>query len=410
MSASLFRSLLLPILAVLVAGLYLALRQPAPEPIRIGVVHALTGVMADSERGLVDALQFAVDELNAAGGLLGRTVEIRLADSRSDWSHAALEAGRLIRDEEVSALFACWTSSCRQAVRPVVESARHLLFYPLQYEGMESSPHIVYMGAAPNQQIIPGARWAIDRFGRRVYLIGSDYLFPRAANMLIGDLVSANEGEIVAERYLPMAASDFSEIAEDIRRRAPNVVLNTLNGQSNRAFFAALARAGLGHIPVLSFSIAEPELQWLAGERYHPAHFAVWGYFQSLPETANKDFVHRFRQRFGPARTISDPMISSYEAVMLWAAAVREAGTAEPAQVNHAIGRINLPGPSGIVAIETNTRHRWRRVFVGQAEPGGQFAVSEIAANPMRPAPFPPYLSRNEWLERLRPLTGVSWR
>lgn len=406
MSANPLRSLLLPLLAALLAGLYLALRQPAPAPIRIGVVHALSGVMADSERGLIDALQFAVDELNAAGGLLGRPVEIRLADSRSDWSHAAVEAARLIRDEQVSALFACWTSSCRQAVRPVVESARHLMFYPLQYEGMESSPNIVYMGSAPNQQIIPGARWAIDRFGRRVYLVGSDYLFPRAANMLIADLVSANQGEVVAERYLPMTASDFTAIAEDIRRRAPDVVLNTLNGVSNRDFFAALAKAGLGHIPVLSFSIAEPELHWLAGERFHPKHFAVWGYFQSLPGSANQQFVQRFRQRFGSERVISDPMISSYEAVLLWAAAVREADTPEPAQVNRAIGRINLPGPSGIVTIETHTRHRWRRVFVGQAGSDGQFKVSEISTTPMRPAPFPPYLSQNQWLERIRPLTG----
>ena len=410
MSATLLRSLLLPLLAILLAGIYLAFRQPAPEPIRIGAVHALSGVMADSERGLVDALQFAVDDLNAAGGLLGRPVEIRLADSRSDWSHATVEAARLIRDEQVSALFACWTSSCRQALRPVVESARHLMFYPLQYEGMESSPHIVYMGSAPNQQIIPGARWAIDRFGKRVYLVGSDYLFPRAASMLIGDLVSAHEGEVVAERYLPMTASDFSGIAEDIRRRAPDVVLNTLNGASNRDFFAALAKAGLGHIPVLSFSIAEPELRWLAGERFHPAHFAVWGYFQSLPDAANQQFVERFRQRFGAERVISDPMVSSYEAVLLWAAGVREADTVDPVQVNRAIGRINLPGPSGIVAIEPQTRHRWRRVFVGQADSDGQFKVSEISATPMRPAPFPPYLSRNQWLERIRPLTGGPLR
>jgi urea transport system substrate-binding protein len=374
-------------------------------PIRIGAIHALSGVMADSERGLVDSLQLAVEEINAQGGLLERPLELLIADSRSDWSHAALEAGLLFRDQQVAALFACWTSSCRQAVRPVVEGLRQLMFYPLQYEGMENSANIVYMGSAPNQQIIPGARWAIDRFGRRVYLIGSDYLFPRAANMLIGDLVKANKGSIVAERYQPMTASDFTAIATEIRQQAPDVILNTLNGAGNRHFFAALAAAELGHIPVLSFSVAEPELQQLQGEHFHPAHYAVWGYFQSLEEPANRQFVQRFRQRFGEERVISDPMVSSYEAVLLWAAAVREAGTADPAQVNRAIGRVNLPGPSGIVALETTTRHRWRRVFIGHAGSDGQFAATEISATPMRPAPFPPYLSRNEWLERIRPLT-----
>ncbi len=407
MPAPHLRPLLPLLLAVVLAGLYFAARQPAPDPIRIGVIHALSGVMADSERGLVDALQLAVDELNAAGGLLGRPVEIRLADSRSDWTHAAVEAGRLIRDERVSALFACWTSSCRQAVRPVVEGERHLMFYPLQYEGMEISPHIVYMGAAPNQQIIPGARWAMDRFGRRVYLLGSDYLFPRAANLLIGDLVSAGEGSIVAERYLPMTASDFSAVVEDIRRQAPDVVLNTLNGDGNRHFFAALAAAGLGGVPVVSFSIAEPELRLLRGEHFHPEHYAVWGYFQSLGGEANQRFVSRFRQRFGNDRVLSDPLLSSHDAVRLWAAAVREAGTTDPEQVNRALGRVNLAGPAGVVVIDAATRHRWRRVYVGKAGLDGQFAASEISEAPVRPAPFPPYRRRSEWAERLRPLTGT---
>lgn len=400
---------LLPLLfAAALAGLYIAARQPAPEPVRIGVIHALSGVMADSERGLVDALQLAVDELNASGGLLGRPVEIRLADSRSDWTHAAIEAARLIRDERVSALFACWTSSCRQAVRPVVEGERHLMFYPLQYEGMETSPHIVYMGAAPNQQIIPGARWAMERFGRRVYLLGSDYLFPRAANLLIRDLVGAGEGSIVGERYLPMTASDFASVVDDIRRQAPDVVLNTLNGGANRHFFAALAAGGLHQTPVVSFSIAEPELRQLVGPHFHPAHYAVWGYFQSLTGDANERFVSRFRKRFGSERVLSDPLLSSHEAVRLWAAAVREAGTVEPDHVGRAIGRVNLAGPAGIVAVDAATRHSWRRVYVGQAGRDGQFTATEISEAPVRPAPFPSYRSRAEWAERLRPLTGAT--
>lgn len=401
------RPLLLLLFAAVLAGLVFALRPPPPEPVRIGVIHALSGVMADSERGLVEALQLAVEDLNAAGGLLGRPVEMLVADSRSDWTHAAVEAGRLIREARVSALFACWTSSCRQAVRPVVEGERHLMFYPLQYEGMEMSPHIVYMGAAPNQQIIPGARWALDRFGRRVYLLGSDYLFPRAANLLIRDLVSAGDGRIVGERYLPMTAGDFTAVVEDIRRQAPDVVLNTLNGAGNRHFFAALAAAGLERTPVVSFSLAEPELQQLLGDHFHPEHYAVWGYFQSLDGAANQAFVARFRQRFGSQRVLSEPLLSSHEAVRLWAAAVREAGSSEPQQVNAALGRINLAGPAGIVAIDAATRHSWRRVYVGQAGRDGQFVAREISEAPVRPAPFPPYRSRAEWAERLRPLTGA---
>jgi urea transport system substrate-binding protein len=357
---------------------------------------------------LIDAVHLAVQDINASGGLLGQAVEILFADSRSDWSHAASEAERLIRDEKVSVLFACWTSSCRQAVRPVVEQYRHLLFYPLQYEGLEQSPHILYMGAAPNQQIIPGARWAMDRFGRRIYLIGSDYLFPRAANLLIRDLASASQGQVLAERYLPMEATDFHAVAAEIRQLRPDVVLNTVNGAANRHLFRALAEAGLGDTPVVSFSIAEPELESLVGTHFHPNHYAVWGYFQSLPTAANQAFVQRFRAQFGAQRLVSDPMVSSHDAVRLWAAAVQEAGTDDPAQINRSIGRVSVSGPAGIVALENSTRHLWRRVYVGKAKPDGQFEAEEISETPVRPAPFPPYRSRSEWLNQVRQLAASA--
>lgn len=407
MPANLSRLAALITLATLL-GAWLILRPATPTPIRIGVVHALSGVMAESERGLVDAARLAVEELNSGGGVLGRPVELLVADSRSDWAHAAAEAERLIRDEGVSALFACWTSSCRHAVRPVVERYRHLMFYPLQYEGMEQSPNIIYMGAAPNQQIIPGARWAMDRFGPRVYLLGSDYLFPRAANLLIRDFIQAGKGQLLAERYQPMTASDFAGIADEIRRLQPDVILNTLNGDSNRHFFAALAHAGLSRTPVVSFSIAEPELQAFGAENFHPAHFAVWGYFQSLPGAANQQLVSRFRQRFGADRVISDPMLTSHDAILLWATAVREAGTPEPAQVNRSIGRVSIPSPAGIVTTEAATRHLWRRVYVGQAQPNGQFEAREISEAPVRPAPFPSYRSRAEWLLQVKAIAQAS--
>lgn len=407
MSTNLSRLAALVMLATLL-GTWLILRPATPTPIRIGVVHALSGVMAESERGLVDAARLAVEELNAQGGVLGRPVEILVADSRSDWAHAAAEAERLIRDEKVSALFACWTSSCRHAVRPVIEKYRHLMFYPLQYEGMEQSPNIIYMGAAPNQQIIPGARWAMDRFGPRVYLLGSDYLFPRAANLLIRELIQASKGQLLAERYQPMTASDFTAVADEIRRLKPDVVLNTLNGSSNRHFFAALAAADLGQTPVVSFSIAEPELQTFGPQNFHPSHFAVWGYFQSFPGTANEQFVSQFRQRFGPDRVTSDPILSSHDAVLLWATAVREAGTAEPDQVNRSIGRVSIPSPAGIVTTESATRHLWRRVYVGKAQRDGQFEAHEISEAPVRPAPFPSYRSRAEWLAQVQAIAGTT--
>ncbi len=401
--------LALLLLATLLGLAASAWRQGQVLPIRVGVVHALSGVMAQSERGLVDALRLAADEINAQGGLLGRRLELVLADSRSDPDWAAREARRLIVDERVSVLFACWTSSCRKALKPVVEQQRHLLFYALQYEGMEQSPHIVYLGAAPNQQIIPGAYWAMERFGRRVFLLGSDYLFPRTAHLLIRDLVQAAGGEVLGERYAALDSQDFTALAAEIRAARPDVLLNTVNGAGNRHLFAALAAAGLQQLPVLSFSLAEPELQALgAAGRQHGQHHAVWGYFQSLGGAGNQRLVTAFRRRFGAERVFSDPMLSSYLGLRLWAAAVREVGGTEPSRVNRAIGRISVAGPDGVVALDAQTRHLWRRVYIGQAQADGQFLAQEISEAPVRPAPFPPYRRREEWLSAVEALARPS--
>ena len=264
-----FRSahLVAPLALLLLAGLWLR-HSSAPPPIRIGVLHSLSGTMAASEHPLVDAVRLAVEEINAASGLLGRPVEMVIADGQSDARIFAAEAERLIATEHVSALFACWTSACRKAVKPVVERHRHLLFYPLQYEGLEHSAHIHYTGAAPNQQIIPGTRWALDTLGKRVYLLGSDYVFPRTAHLIVRDLVRAGHGSVVAERYRPLGDADFSAIVAELRALRPDVVLNTINGDSNGHFFRALHAAGLDDIPVVSFSVAEDGLAAIGPENW----------------------------------------------------------------------------------------------------------------------------------------------
>jgi urea transport system substrate-binding protein len=196
------------VFAVIAAATIGLWREPAP--LRIGVLHSLTGTMAIGEAPLVDAVRLAAEEINAGGGLLGRPVELVVADGRSDPAVFVAEAERLIVEEKIDALFACWTSACRKAVKPVVERYGHLMFYPVQYEGLEQSPNIVYTGSVPNQQIIPGTRWALDAFGKRVYLIGSDYIFPRAANRIVHDLIAAADGRVLGERYLPLGSADVA--------------------------------------------------------------------------------------------------------------------------------------------------------------------------------------------------------
>lgn len=219
-------------------------KATAVQIIKIGVLHSLTGTMAIGEKPLVDGLQLAIAEANEAGGIKGKKIEAVVADCRSDAAYCAQQAERLITQEKVSALFGCWTSICRKAVKPVVEKHRHLLFYPMQYEGMEMSPNIIYTGAAPNQQIIPGVGWALENLGKRVYLVGSDYVFPRMANILIKDLLAAQSAVLAGESYRPLGESAMDEVVADIVKQRPQVILSTLNGDSNAHFFAALEKAG----------------------------------------------------------------------------------------------------------------------------------------------------------------------
>lgn len=376
-------------------GLWWNAGRAAP-PVKIGVLHSLSGTMAVSEKPLVDAVRLAVEEINSRGGLLGRPVEMVVADGKSDWNLFAAEAERLIAGEKVSALFACWTSACRKALKPVVERHRHLLFYPVQYEGMEQSPNILYTGSAPNQQIVPGARWAMQQFGRRVYLVGSDYVFPRTANLIVGDLVTAANGEILGERYVPLGSGEVEAIVADIRRKNPDVVLNTLNGDSNAHFFAALGKAGLSDLPLVSFSVAEGEMRAWMGDRLSQ-HYGVWSYFQSLPGEANRRFVAAYQERFGAGRVTSDPIEAAYMGVHLWAQAVRDAASVEPERVNPALLRQTASGPSGIVAIDGATRHLWKMMRVGKVRPDGQFEQVFASSAPLRPAPWPIYRSREDW-------------
>ena len=384
------------------------LLRPAPAvPIRIGVLHSLSGTMAVSERPLVDAVRLAVEEINAAGGLLGRPVKMLVADGRSDDRVFAAEAERLIVSDKVSVLFACWTSACRKAVKPVVEKHRNLMFYPLQYEGLEQSPAIYYTGSAPSQQIIPGTRWALDTLGKRVYLLGSDYLFPHAANLIIRDLVMANTGSVLAERYRPLGDADFDAVVAEIRALRPDVVLNTVNGDSNVHFFRALHEAGLGDVPVVSFSLAEDGLKAIGPAAFHPRHYAVWSYFQSIPGEANQRFVAAFRERYGADRVTSDPVEAAYVGVRLWAQAVRDAGTDEPEQVNRAMLLQSTAAPSGIAAVDRATRHLWKPVRIGKARTDGQFELIWNSGDALRPDPFPNYRSQSEWQRRVTELAGA---
>lgn len=377
-------------------------RTVAEPPIKVGILHSMTGTMAISERAVVDSVLLAVDELNESGGLLGRQIEPTLFDGKSDWPTFAQEAENLILTEEVSVVFGCWTSASRKSVKPVFEKYDHLLFYPVQYEGLEASPNIVYTGAAPNQQIIPAVRWSLDNFGKRFFLVGSDYVFPRTANAIIRDYTTALGAEIVGEEYLLLGSNDVDAIIRKIVEIKPDVILNTINGDSNIAFFEKLKAAGVtpDEVPVMSFSISENELDSLGIENMI-GHYACWNYFQSLDNAMNNRFVSSFKKKYGNDRLVNDPMEAAYIAVHLWAQAVLEAETENVNEVRRALGNQSFDAPGGLVYVDPTNHHIWKTVRIGEIKGGGQFEIVWDSEKPIQPVPFPGTRTESDWNEFL---------
>jgi urea transport system substrate-binding protein len=383
------------------------------NPIKVGVLHSLSGTMAISEKSVVDATLLAIEELNRKGGLLGRQIEPVVADGRSDWPTFASEANRLIAEEEVVVIFGCWTSASRKTVKPVLEKHDHLLFYPVQYEGLESSPNIIYTGAAPNQQIIPAVKWCADHLGKGFFLVGSDYVFPRTANAIIKDQLAAIRGEVLGEEYILLGSSKVDEAVQRIIDTRPDVILNTINGDTNVAFFRALRAAGItpDKIPTMSFSVAEDELRTLGVENM-VNDYACWNYFQTVDTPENQRFVDAFRKKYGDDRVTDDPMEAAYFGVHLWAQAVRDAGTVEVKTVRERLGNQTYRAPGGIVYIDAENNHTWKTVRIGRIRADGQFEILWSSGKPVRPVPYPVYRSPSEWhsfLDGLYTGWGEKW-
>jgi urea transport system substrate-binding protein len=387
--------------------------RSTPETIRAGVLHSLSGTMEISEKSVVDATLLAIGEINEEGGLLGRRIEPVVADGESDAATFAREAERLITKERVSVVFGCWTSASRKTVKSVFEKHNHLLFYPVQYEGLEQSPNIVYAGAAPNQQIIPAVKWCFENLGRKFFLVGSDYVFPRTANAIIRDQLRSLHGEIVGEEYILLGSDDVQGVVQSIVAAQPNVILNTINGDTNVAFFRELRAAGITpeKIPAMSFSIAEDELRTL-GLNAMVGDYACWNYFQSVDREENKQFVKRFQEKYGPDRVTDDPMEAAYAAVHLWAQAVREAGTADAREVRKAVASQRFEAPEGTVYVDPRNNHLWKTTRIGKVQQDGQFAIVWTSERPVRPDPYPGYRTESEWhsfLDDLYREWGQSW-
>jgi urea transport system substrate-binding protein len=359
------------------------------DTVKVGLLNSLSGTMAISEVTVRDAILLAVEEINAAGGVLQKKIEPISEDGASDWPTFAEKAEKLIRENGVAAVFGCWTSASRKAVKPVFEENKSLLFYPVQYEGLEQSPYIFYTGATTNQQIVPGLDYLKSQGKSTIYLVGSDYVFPRTANKIIKAYAEANGMTVLGEDYAPLGSTEFGTIVNKVKAAKASAVFNTLNGDSNVAFFKEYKSAGLtaAGMPVVSVSIAEEEVKSI-GTQYLADQLTAWNYYQTTPGAANQKFVAAYKAKYGADKPTSDPMEAAYVSVYLWKAMVEKAGSFEVAKVKAAADGVTYDAPEGTVTVDGPTQHIYKTARIGKV--GGDGLITEVwnSGSPLKPDPY----------------------
>jgi urea transport system substrate-binding protein len=377
-------------LLTVVLSLAVGIRFFYKPPIRIGVMHSQTGHLAANEIPLIEAIVLAVDELNSdpENYLLGRKIEVVLKDGSSNDEIFQKVAGELMV-EDVDVVFGCWSSSCRRHVIPIFEEHNHLLYYALQYEGVEDSANVIFLGAVPNQQIIPALEYAFGQKRKRIYLIGTDYIFPYTANQTINTQATKWGGEIVGVDYVAFDATDFVDIVKDIRRVEPDVIFNTINGPGNAAFFRELRKQGVtsADIPSFSFSITEDELARM-GDTTMAGDYVVWSYLQELDTDENEAFIGAFRKKYGEKRVLGGPMAMAYTSVLLWAEAVKKADSSAVDEVRAVATDISIMGPAGMLYVEDSSRHSWKTMYVAQIREDHSLHEVWSSSSPIQPQPF----------------------
>lgn len=359
------------------------------DTIEVGILHSLSGTMAISETSVRDAELLAIEEINEAGGVLGKQIEVVVEDGASDNATFSEKATKLLQQDEVATVFGCWTSASRKAVLPIFEQNNGLLWYPVQYEGMESSPNIFYTGAAPNQQIVPAIEYMNENVGGKVFLLGSDYVFPRTANSIVKAQAEELGMTVVGEEYTPMGHTDYSTVINKIRESGADFVFNTLNGDSNVAFFKQFADAGItsDDIQTLSVSVAEEEITGI-GSEYIEGHLVSWNYYQTTDTKANSEFVENYKAAYGEDRVTDDPIEAGYNAVYLWAAAVEKAGTTDVDAVKEAAAGIEFDAPEGTITIDGDNQHIYKTVRIGQVNDEGLIDEVWATEEPVKPDPY----------------------
>ncbi|MFI2296178.1 urea ABC transporter substrate-binding protein [Isoptericola sp. NPDC019571] len=369
------------------------------DTVKVGFLNSLSGTMAISEQTVHDSLQLAAAEINADGGVLGKQLEIVSEDGQSEPTVFAEKATKLITSDCVAAVFGGWTSASRKAMLPVFEANDSLLFYPVQYEGLEASENIFYTGATTNQQIVPALDYLAEQGTTSLFLVGSDYVFPRTANKIINAYAEAHGIEIVGEEYAPLGHTDFSTIVNKVKAAGADAVFNTLNGDSNVAFFKEYNNAGLSadDMPVVSVSIAEEEVGGIGVDTIE-GQLTAWNYYQTVDSPENDAFVKAFQAEYGDDRVTSDPMEAAYTSLYLWKAMVEKADSFDVADVQAAADGVTFDAPEGTVVVDGENHHVAKTALVGRIGEDGLIHTEWSSEEPIEPDPF---LEGYDWADGL---------
>ncbi|MGO4811274.1 urea ABC transporter substrate-binding protein [Cupriavidus sp. 2MCAB6] len=389
----------------------LALAQ-SKEPIKVGILHSLSGTMAISETSLKDVALMTIDEINKSGGVLGRKLEPVVVDPASNWPLFAEKARQLITKDKVAVTFGCWTSVSRKSVLPVYEELNSLLFYPVQYEGEEMSKNVFYTGAAPNQQAIPAVEYLMSKEGggaKRFFLLGTDYVYPRTTNKILRAFLKSKgvADKDIEEVYTPFGHSDYQTIVANIKKFSQGgktAVISTINGDSNVPFYKELGNAGLKakDVPVVAFSVGEEELRGIDTKPL-VGHLAAWNYFMSVKNPENEAFKKQWAAWVkannlpgGDKRVTNDPMEATYVGIHMWAQAVKKAGTTDTDKVRAAMYGQTFKAPDGFTLTMGENHHLYKPVMIGEVKGDGQFTVVWKTPKAVRAQPWSPFIAGNE--------------
>ncbi len=359
----------------------------------VGQLHSASGTMAISETGSIQAEQLAIDQINAAGGILGRKIRVIKEDGASDWPTFAEKSKKLLVNDRVAAVFGCWTSASRKAVLPIFEKENGLLYYPTFYEGLEQSKNVIYTGQEATQQIIWGLDWgAKEKKAKTYFLVGSDYIWPRTSMKIARKHIEqvAKIGKVVGEEYYPLGHTNFNSLINKIKLAKPDCIFAAVVGGSNVAFYKQLKAAGITGDKqfLLTLSVTEDEMTGVGGENFN-GFYSSMKYFQTLDNENNKKFVDAFKAKYGKDAVIGDVTQAGYLGPWLWKAAVEKAGSFDIDKVVAASPGIELKtAPEGYVKIDPN-HHLWSKSRIAQGQPNGSFKVVAESPDLIKPDPFP---------------------